>query len=128
MQPLVQSTDEKPNGPLTLRVYAPADTSAPCSGDLYTDDGTTFDFRHGAYLRLHLTCSLAADGALTVNIPVREGDFHPWWTHYRIEAVGFTPRTSKASINGHALALEHTGLGYAITVPDTGRPQSIVLR
>jgi len=127
MQPLVQSTDEKPNGPLTLRVYAPADTSAPCSGDLYTDDGLTFDFRHNAYLRLHLTCSLSADGALTLNIPAREGDFHPWWTQYRIETIGFTPHTSQASTAGHTMPLDHTNLGYTITIPDTGRPQAIVL-
>jgi alpha-glucosidase len=127
MQPLTQSTDEKPDGPLTLRVYPPADPTSPCSGDLYTDDGLTFNFRHGAYLRLHLTCSFAADGALTVNIPAREGDYHPWWTHYRIEAVGFTPHTSQATIGIHTTGLEHTDLGYAVTVPDTGRPLSIVL-
>jgi len=127
MQPLVQSTDEKPNGPLTLRVYAPAETSAPCSGDLYTDDGLTFDFHHGAYLRLHLTCSLSADGALTLNIPAREGEFHPWWTQFRIETIGFTPRTSQATTNGHTTPLDPTSLGFAITLPDTGRPQTIVL-
>jgi alpha-glucosidase len=128
MQPLVQSTEEKPNGPLTLRVYVPADTSAPCSGDLYTDDGLTFNFHHGAYLRLHLTCTVAADGALTVAIPEREGTFHPWWTQYRIEAIGFTPHTSQASANGHTTTLEHTSLGWAITLPDTGQPQTIVLQ
>jgi alpha-glucosidase len=128
MQPLVQSTEDKPNGPLTLRVYAPADGSAnDCAGDLYTDDGTTFDFHHGAYLRLHLTCTVAADGALTVTIPERDGTFHPWWNQYRIEAVGFTPHTSQASVAGHTIALEHTPLGYAVTVPDTGQPQTIVL-
>jgi alpha-glucosidase len=127
MQPLVQSTEEKPSGPLTLRVYAPADATSPCAGDLYTDDGLTFDFRHNAYLRLHLTCSISADGALTLNIPTREGDFHPWWTQFRIEAVGFTPHTAQASINGHTTPLDHTSLGYAVTVPDTGRPQTIVL-
>jgi alpha-glucosidase len=127
MQPLVQSTEDKPNGPLTLRVYAPADTASPCAGDLYADDGLTFDFHHGAYLRLHLTCAVAADGSLTVNIPEREGTFHPWWTQYRIEAVGFTPHTSKATIGTHTLALDHTSLGYAVTVPDTGQPQTIVL-
>jgi alpha-glucosidase len=128
LQPLVQSTDEKPNGPLTLRVYVPADGSASdCAGDLYTDDGLTFDFRHGAYLRLHLTCSMAPDGALTLNIPAREGDFHPWWTQFRIEAVGFTPHTSQASTNGHTVPLDHTDAGYAVTIPDTGRPQTIVL-
>ena len=127
MQPLVQSTEEKPDGPLTLRVYPPADYSTPCSGDLYTDDGTTFNFRHGSYLRLHLTCSLSTDGVLTVNIPAREGSFHPWWTHFRIEAVGFTPHTSKATVGAHTAALDRTDLGYAITFPDTGRPQSITL-
>jgi alpha-glucosidase len=127
MQPLVQSTEEKPNGPLTLRVYAPADTSAPCAGNLYTDDGATFDFHRGAYLRLRLTCSLSPDGALTLNIPAREGDFHPWWTQYRIETIGFTPHTSQASTDGRTMPLDHTDLGYAVTVPDTGRPQAIVL-
>jgi len=127
MQPLVQSTDEKPNGPLTLRIYAPADISSPCSGDLYTDDGLTFDFRHNAYLRLHLTCTLSADGSLTVNIPNREGNFHPWWTQFRIEAIGFAPKTSQATIANHAAPLDHTSLGYAITLLDTGRAQTIVL-
>ncbi|MGA8939367.1 MAG: DUF5110 domain-containing protein, partial [Acidobacteriaceae bacterium] len=128
MQPLVQSTMDKPNGPLTLRVYIPADAKAPCHGDLYTDDGLTFDYRHGAYLRLHLTCSLAPNGALTINIPAREGTFTPWWTQYRIEAVGFTPHTSKATFGSHTTALEHSPLGYAITIPDTGQPQTIVLQ
>jgi alpha-glucosidase len=128
MQPLVQSTEEKPDGPLTLRVYPPASPTDPCNGDLYTDDGISFNFRHGAYLRLHLTCSLSSDGALTVNIPAREGDFRPWWTHFRIEAVGFTPHTSKATIGAHTTPLDRTDLGYAVTIPDTGRPQSITLR
>jgi alpha-glucosidase len=127
MQPLVQSTEEKPTGPLTFRVYAPADSTAPCAGDLYTDDGLTFDFRHNAYLRLHLTCSIASDGSLTLNIPAREGNFHPWWTQFRIEAIGFTPHTSQSTISGHTTPFDHTNLGYAVTVPDTGQPQTIVL-
>jgi alpha-glucosidase len=128
MQPLVQSTEDKPNGPLTLRVYVPADPSAnDCTGDLYTDDGLTFDFHRGAYLRLHLTCTVTPDGALTVTIPQREGTFRPWWRQFRIEAVGFNPHTSKATFGAHTTALEHTALGYAVTVPDTGQPQTIVL-
>ena len=130
MQPLVQSTEEKPTGPLTLRVYLPAaGTSAnDCSGDLYADDGLTFNFRHGDYLRLHITCTVAPDGVLTVHIPQREGTFHPWWTHYRIEAVGFTPHTSQATTNGHTTPLDRTPLGYAVTLPDTAQPQTITLR
>jgi alpha-glucosidase len=127
MQPLVQSTDEKPNGPLTLRVYLP-NPSDDCHGDLYADDGKTFNFRTGAYLRLHLTCSVAPDGTLTLNIPSREGAFHPWWTSFRIEAVGFTPHTAQATINNHSTPLERTPLGYAATLPDTAQPQTILFR
>jgi alpha-glucosidase len=156
MQPLVQSTEDQPNGPLTLRVFVPAagglptsgdspasgslpasgglpaagGASAPgddCHGDLYTDDGKSYDFLKGAYLRLHLTCSVAADGSLTVNIPQREGSFNPWWSEFRIEAVGFTPQTAQAIVDGHSTALEHTPLGWAATIPDSGNPQTIVL-
>ena len=34
---------------------------------------------------------------------------------------------AQASINGHTATLDQTSLGYAVTVPDTGRPQTIVL-
>ena len=124
MQPLVQSTDEKPSGPLTLRVF-PGDN---CHGDLYQDDGKSFDYRKGAYLRLHFTCSTNADGSLSINIPKREGSFTPWWTAFRIEAVGWTPSASKASTHGHSTPLEHTKLGWAATVSDTGTPQTVVFR
>jgi alpha-glucosidase len=133
MQPLVQSTEEKPDGPLTLRVYLPSTTGAtntsdPCEGDLYTDDGTTFNFRHGDYLRIHFTCTVAPTGALTVYIPRYAGTFHPWWTHLRINAIGFTPHASKAIVNGQTTQLERTPLGWAVTIPDTGQPQTITLQ
>jgi alpha-glucosidase len=126
MQPLVQYTGETPDGPLTLRVF-PSAAGDPCGGDLYTDDGHTYDFRKGAYLRLHITCTVAADGALTVTIPAREGTFKPWWSTLRIEAVGFTPRDSQATIKAHNTPLEQTSLGWAVTLPDTGKPQTITL-
>ncbi len=47
LQPLIQSTDETPNGPLELRVYP----GQPCSGSLYLDDGHTFRYQHGEFLR-----------------------------------------------------------------------------
>ena len=126
LQPLTQSTEEKPDGPLTLRVFAPV-PGDPCSGDLYQDDGTSYNFRKGDYLRLHLTCSLSTDGALTVTIPAREGGFKPWWTQLRIEAIGLTTTPTAATTNGHTTNLDHTTLGYATTITDTGNPQTITL-
>jgi alpha-glucosidase len=127
MQPLVQSTDQHPDGPLTLRVFAPVAGEA-CSGDIYQDDGKTYDFRRGAYLRLHITCSVAADGSLTVAIPAREGSFRPWWSEVRIEAVGFMPKTSEAFLGKKKLVLEKTNLGWASSFADTGKAQTLVLR
>jgi alpha-glucosidase len=127
IQPLVQSTEETPAGPLTLRVF-PSAAGDDCHGDVYADDGRSFDFRKGAYLRLHITCSVAEDGALTVNIPRPEGSFHPWWHAFRIEAVGLAAKVSHATVQGKSLALEQTTLGWAVNLPDTGQAQTITLR
>jgi len=127
MQPLTESTSEIPQGPLMLRVYPPA-TGEPCSGDLYQDDGLSFDFQRGKYLRLHFTCSLSADGALTVNVPMREGSFVPWWKEMHIEAVGWAPQKKTVSVGGRTSPLEKTQIGWAITLPDNAQPQTITMR
>jgi alpha-glucosidase len=124
MAPLVQSTDEKPSGPLTLRVF-PGDN---CHGDLYQDDGISFSFRKGAYLREHFTCTVAPDGSVTVAIPAREGTFTPWWTSLRIELVGAGPATPRATLSGRNLSVEKTSLGWATTVADKGKPQILTFR
>ena len=64
ISPLVQSTEEKPSGPLTLRVY-PGDN---CHGELYEDDGKSYDFRKGAFLRLKFSCAVHPDGSVAVEI------------------------------------------------------------
>ena len=53
--PLTQSTAEVPNGPLTLRVFPPPPEQRveACAGEVYTDDGHTFDFRNGEFARIH---------------------------------------------------------------------------
>lgn len=74
MQPLVQSTSETPAGPLELHVYPGGD----CRGSLYMDDGATFDYERGAFLRLSATCSEGA-GAVTVKTSPSEGTYAPWF-------------------------------------------------
>jgi len=49
--PIKQYTDEPVDGPLTLIVYPGAEGSST----LYEDDGKTFDYRRGAWMRLSLT-------------------------------------------------------------------------
>jgi alpha-glucosidase len=67
--PLVQSTVEKPVGPLSLRVF-PGDD---CEGSVHQDDGETYDFRKGAYFRQHFTCTASTDGTVTVSLAKAEG-------------------------------------------------------
>jgi alpha-glucosidase (family GH31 glycosyl hydrolase) len=53
MGPLKQYTGEQVDGPLTLTVYPGADGTA----FLYEDDGETFDFRSGHFMRLEMKWS-----------------------------------------------------------------------
>jgi len=80
LQPLVQSTSDRPDGPLTLRVY-PGDD---CGGALYLDDGSTFEYRDGAFLRLHFSCEKTASG-WKVSIGPHQGRYKPWWRMGRPE-------------------------------------------
>ena len=116
-EPLTQSTDEKPAGPLTLQVYLATDTHAPCSGEVYADDGHSFAFRNHEYARVRFSCSLAQDGSLTVAISPQEGTFKPWWTQYRLELFGWTPKRSEASLEGTITPLQHQQASWTVTVP-----------
>jgi alpha-glucosidase len=98
-QPLVQSTDEEPQGPLTLRVYPPLASGDDCSGSLYLDDGVSFDFKKGNYLREQFNCRLSAKGVI-VTVAPREGSFEPWWKLLSIEVYGATKPASGATVSG----------------------------
>ena len=113
ISPLTQSTEETPNGPLTLRVYA----GDNCHGDLYQDDGKTFAFRTGQYLRQHYTCAINPDGTLTVHIEKQEGAYKPWWKQIRIEAIGWTPTTKVLTSDSTQSKLERSNQSWAATIP-----------
>ena len=97
-QPLVQSTDEKPQGPLTLKVYPPTALGSGCTGSLYLDDGVSFDFKKGDSLRVLFTCRLTAQG-LIVTVAPREGSFEPWWRLLSIEVYGATKPAASATVS-----------------------------
>lgn len=117
MQPLVQSTDETPQGPLTLRIY----TGDDCRGSLYTDDGKSFAFEHGDSLRMHFSCAVTSSG-LQISISRHEGSFVPWWKDLRLEVYGWTPKRGVVEQDGHkaSIALEHGQNFVSLTVPDNG--------
>ncbi len=127
MQPLVQSTEETPRGALTVRVYPAASAGAECRGEVYADDGKSFAFRKGAFVRESFTCSMGANGAVTVELGKREGSFKPWWSAVQVEVVGWTPVKREARTGkGSAKLQEGAGGVWWAVLPDTGGGERVV--
>ncbi len=122
--PLVQSTAELPQGPLTLRVYPPQ-PGEPCAGEVYTDDGHTLNFKQGAYARVKLTCSATADGSAHVDIAAQEGKWTPWWTSYRVEFVGWPENAGRATVNRQAAPMTQVNGRWGIDLPRTAGTTSV---
>ncbi len=74
LQPVVQSTDETPNGPLELRIYP----GPRCNGSIYLDDGHSFGYQHGEFLRQTFNCELDGN-SIRVKFGARQGSYAPWW-------------------------------------------------
>ena len=113
LQPLVQSTQEIPRGALELRIYAGPD----CRGSLYTDDGNSFAYKHGVYLRQSFTCSITPDG-LSIHLSAREGSYTAWWKEIRVVVYGWQPKQGTANMEGAANPkLDHVGNTVQLTIP-----------
>jgi alpha-glucosidase len=83
MQPVVQNTLEKPSGPLELKVYAGQD----CAGSLYEDDGHTFAYQRGEFLRVTYSCQISS-ASITVSSRTEMRSFQPWWTSIAVTIFG----------------------------------------
>ena len=99
MAPLVQSTDETPQGPLTLRVYA----GDSCTGSLYLDDGKSYAFQQGSYLRMNFGCRVTHQG-MEIEIGAHQGSFRGWWKEIKVEIYGWTPSKGEVLVNGKKVA------------------------
>ena len=103
MQPLIQDTEQEPAGSLELRVYPGPD----CKGTLYLDDGTTFKYKDGDYLRENYTCETQT-GKMILHLGAPSGDFHPWWKTVQVALYDWSSAQVRADLNGKAV----TGSSY----------------
>jgi alpha-glucosidase len=83
MQNVIQYTGETPTGPLQLRVYS----GENCQGSLYQDDGHSYGYQKGEFLRIAYSCSVSADN-VTVTSKVERNGFSPWWNNAELEIYG----------------------------------------
>jgi alpha-glucosidase len=101
MQPLVQSTDETPVGPLELRVYP----GPECSGSIYLDDGHTFRYQHGEFLRQEFKCQ--SDGnSMRVDFGARQGTYAPWWKSFEVVAYDWPSKRAEVKLSNAASPLK----------------------
>jgi alpha-glucosidase len=111
-QPLVQSTAEVPQGPLELRVYPGPD----CRGSLYMDDGTTFDYRKGEFLRLAASCQESAD-SVRVTTSAAEGSYKPWFGSIAFVIHGLHGAPKQVTVDGKPIRdFRYDGARKAVTV------------
>jgi alpha-glucosidase len=128
MQPLVQSTNETPSGPLELRVY-PGDPgeNRTCSGSLYLDDGKTMAYRHGDFLRTSFACSRSAAG-LHIHIGAHEGAYPAWWKQIHIEVFGAAVGTVLIDGSHQSVPLTRSPQSTDFTIDDAGKGLDLDLR
>jgi alpha-glucosidase len=117
MEPLTQSTEEMPIGPLTLRVYAGDD----CKGTLYQDDGKSYDFKRGQFLRMENNCSLEHN-VLSVHVGRHEGSYKAWWSEITVEVYGWTAPEAHAKVGDQTInaTRNSTTQAWHVTIPDNG--------
>jgi alpha-glucosidase len=94
-QPVVQNVDQVPNGPLELSVYP----GPNCRGSVYDDDGNTFAYQRGEFLRMQFTCEVHPD-SVRVDLSEPQGTFRPWWTAVKITVFGASAAPHKVMVNG----------------------------
>ena len=123
--PIVQSTNETPRGPLTLRVYA----GDACMGELYQDDGKSYAYQHGGYLRMQFSCELTADN-LHLKIGAHEGSYPAWWKEIRIEVYGWKHSPLQLGVNGKRIlqAPDQQAHSTSLIIADDGRGMDIELK
>jgi alpha-glucosidase len=123
-EPLIQSTAERPVGPLTLRVFP----GPNCTGHLYQDDGATFAYKRGNFLRMTFTCDASpTHDHLTIHIGKHEGSYPAWWHQIAVQVNGLSNKPSSISVDGRPATFTTAGHSITIITSDQGNGIDIVI-
>jgi alpha-glucosidase len=123
-EPLVESTMITPQGPLELDVYPGPD----CRGDLYLDDGVSFAYQRGEYLRQALLCEVdSGNGTVNLVFAARQGKYRPWWTQLHIVVHDWVGTGAAVTINGRQVRVHYNAADASLkfTVPDQARATTL---
>ncbi len=70
-----------------------------CRGTLYLDDGVTFNYRAGGFVRVPLSCAETAD-AVTIETGAAAGAYVPWFTRVTYSVHGAKTRPRQVTVAG----------------------------
>jgi alpha-D-xyloside xylohydrolase len=110
--PEEEYADEKPNGPIELRIYPGADGAFT----LYNDEGDSYDYERGAHSTTTLTWS---DATRTLTIVARQGAYPnmPRETTFHIVLVRPAHGTGETPINTPDQTITYTGSEMSVKMP-----------
>ena len=124
-QPLVQNTAQTPQGALQLRVY-PGEN---CHGSLYQDDGSSFAYAKGQFLRINFSCQ-AAPRELRVRMSATEGAYKPWWNTVQVQIVGMTNSPREVKAGGKKTSewkFDAASKSLVVTIPAASQGNEVVI-
>ena len=110
--PEEEYADEKPNGPIELRIYPGADGAFT----LYNDEGDNYDYERGAHSTTTLTWS---DATRTLTIAARQGTYPnmPRETTFHIVLAAPAHGTGEATTNAADQTVNYTGSEMTVKLP-----------
>jgi alpha-glucosidase len=111
-QPIVQNTEQKPDGPLEIKAYA----GENCRGSLYEDDGHTFAYQRGEFRRTNFACEVSSS-AITVSATTEKSAYQPWWHAARVTMVGVSAEPKQLRIGQQATRdWQYDAKSHSVTV------------
>jgi alpha-glucosidase len=123
MQPVIQATNETPTGPLELRVY-PGEN---CHGSLYQDDGHTYGYEKGEFLRVAYDCTVSPKG-IRVSSHIEKNGRSPWWNTAEVKIYGIAASPEAVRLGDQPMTgWQYDSDAHAVdfTVPDAVRDWSV---
>jgi alpha-glucosidase len=102
-QQVVQYTDQAPINPLTLDIYPDGSSTR----QYYEDDGISFDFQKGVFLRQSFKAS-QQDHGLTIEISARQGSYKPPERSFIFRVHNVRQKPHRVEVGGQTLNFHAT--------------------
>ena len=98
------------------------------TGSIYLDDGHTFAYQHGEFLRQDFSCQIEKN-SVTVELAERKGTFTPWWKTIEVVVYDWPAAKANFTLAGSPTALKSSydpaAHALHVTVPESNAKQEL---